>query len=238
MSSVTIPTELLPILWDAGADKYAGRFRDANGIPLTGFAVRDTKKTRKVSLVSNGNYLRHYRFPAHLKAPQHPMVRWFNVPMCGMPMMGTDGHWISNDVAIAAAVFDGKKPVGDVLFLNEHSDKRVELVTKAQAAGFEVIEYTRPHNATKLSFVMIGVNQPLGELFDLAELSRFYHEGTQWEERLFSEFLTERANLTPARALQQYDWVSPSDAMELILTGLCLGYAFESTLAIILEHFE
>lgn len=102
--------------------------------------------------------------------------------------------------------------------------------------GFEVIECIRPHNADELSFVMFGVKKPLGELFDLKAIAEFYADAGDMSRSYFVDWLTRFVEMTPVSALQTYDWASPADIDELILTGLCLGYAFESTLAIILEH--
>jgi hypothetical protein len=213
-----------------------GRVRDNAGRALNGFFVRDYKKSRKVSVVYNGYYSRHYRFPHEPAAPRHPMVRWENVPMCGMPVIDPDGHSLSDDRAIERAVFSGKKPVGDVMFYHKDVDEKIALISKANAQGFEVIEYTRPHNADQLSFVMFGANRPLGELFNLKEIAAFYADGAGMSRSSLAAWLNQFSKLTPASALQTYDWASPEYIDQLILTGLCLGYAFESTLAIILEH--
>jgi hypothetical protein len=234
--------ESRPNLWalnEAVRDPWmgrGGRVRDEAGRALNGFFVRDYKKSRKVSVVYNGYYSRHYRFPHEPVAPQHPMVRWENVPMCGMPVVDQEGQSLSNDTAIESAVFAGRKPVGDVMFFRKDVASKVALVSKANAQGFEVIEYTRPHNADELSFVMFGVKKPLGELFDLKAIAEFYADAGEMSRSYFVAWLTRFAEMTPVSALQTYDWASPADIDELILTGLCLGYAFESTLAIILEH--
>ena len=147
------------------------------------------------------------------------------------------GNSLADGEAIAAAVLEGKKPVGNISFKRTDGTRKATLVSRARAVGLEVLEYTKPQNEDSHCFVMLGVNKSLAGLFDLAMLSCFYQEGTGWTERYFSDYLEKVKHLTPARALQTYDWASPLDAKELMLTGLCLGYAFESTLAIILEHY-
>ena len=234
--------ESRPNLWPLKEDARdswmgrGGRVRDDAGKALNGFSVRDYKKSRKVSVVYNGYYSRHYRFPIGNVAPQHPMVRWEKVPMCGISVVAASLKKNSDDRAIEKAVFAGKKPVGDVLFYHKDVDKKTGFISKANALGFEAIEYTRPHNADQLSFVMFGVNKPLGELFDLKAIAEFYADSAGMSRSSLAAWLANFTKLTPASALQTYDWASPEYIDQLILTGLCLGYAFESTLAIILEH--
>lgn len=230
-------TPEVPNLWTLReVQRYPGRVRNGEGKPLSGFAVKESKKRCTVSILSNGYYTRHYRFPKNVTAPKHPMIRWMNVPMCGgMSLCDAAGNSLSSDDAIANAVFAGKKPVGDLLFKHEEVARKSALVVQAIGASLEVFEYTRPHNAESFSFVMMGVNTPLAELFDLEMVCRFYREGTGEAERYFREYMDRVARLTPVQALQTYDWASPRDAREIMLTGLCLGYAFESTLGIMLE---
>lgn len=214
-----------------------GRVRDEAGNALFGFAVKDTKKTRKVSVIFNGHYRHHYRFPRDPVPPLHAMVRWENVPMCGMPMLDPDRNFMSDDRAIERAVFEGKKPVGDLIYYHEQVDEKAALKAKALKHGLEVLEYRLPHNADQLSFVMIGVDSPIAELFDLDAVISFYCAATAINQPAFRTWLTDFAQLTPARALQSYDWANSCTAYHFILTGMCLGYAFESTLATILKHF-
>lgn len=214
-----------------------GRIRDEAGNALFGFAVKDTKKSRKVSVIFNGHYRHHYKYPIGPVPPLHAMVRWENVPMCGLPMVDPDRNFMSDDRAIEKAVFEGKKPVGDLIFYHEQADEKAALKAKALEHGLEVIEYRLPHNSGQLAFVMIGVDKPIGELFDLNAVARFYCEATALNPPGFRKFLTDFSRLTPARALQSYDWANSCTAYQLIMTGMCLGYAFESTLAIILKNF-
>lgn len=228
----------LPNLWVVKTPKPSpGKIRDSEGKALSGFKVQETKKTRKVSIVNNGHYLRHYRFPKDIEAPKHPMIRWLNTPMSGISLKDEDGKFLTNHEAIIRAVFEGKKPVGDISFFNEKLEDKQALIKKANTAGFETLEYTKEHNKIRLSFVMFGVNKPLKELFELEAIARFYSEGTGWDEFEDSllKYFSKIEHLTPVQTLQSYDCSSPTSAIELILNGLCLGYSLESTLALILE---
>lgn len=214
-----------------------GRVRNADGKPVTGFVTRETKKTRKVSVAFNGNYCRHYSFPVGVIAPKHPMVSWLNVPMCGIPLIDADGKSMVDDAAILGAVMAGRKPVGDIWFYKNDVNKIAEFTAKSKKAGLEVIKYSSD-KVENICWIMVGVNKPISELFDLAEISNFYSKGTGSALHYFADSLENLAELTPARALQSYEWSSPQTPFQLVVTGMCLGYAFESTLAIILEHFR
>lgn len=212
-----------------------GRVRDESGNSLNGFVVRTSKKTRKVSVVDNGYYQRHYRFPLNPVAPSSPFVRWQNVPMCGIPVIGPNGASISNDEAIVDAVFAGHKPVGDIIYVEETLANRESLVKKAQKHGFEVFLRDHEHIKSRVYFAMFGVAKPLGELFNLDAIAQYYSTACKVDQESLASCLHRFSGLTPAATLQTYNWSSPEDFVELILTGLCLGYAFESTLAILLE---
>lgn len=215
-----------------------GRIRDESGNALSGFVVKTTKKTRKVSVVDNGYYQRHYRFPMSPVAPASPFVRWENVPMCGIPVIGPDGASISNKEAIIDAVFAGKKPVGDIMYVEDTLSDRELLVKKAQAQGFEVAMRDHEHINNRVYFVMFGVARTLAELFDLDAIAQYYSTACKVDQESLARCLHRFSGLTPVATLQTYNWSSPEEFVELILTGLCLGYAFESTLAILLESSD
>lgn len=227
----------VPNLWTFDAPQpYAGRIRNEAGQPLCGFRVKDSKTSRTVSILDNGHNRRDYRYPREAVAPRHPMVRWFNVPMCGLTFRGADGTnlGLGGDDAIVQAVLEGRKPAGDFFFRKERSAEKARLVAKARAAGLEVIVYERP-DIQPGTYVMIGASQPLSELFDIDVIGAFYAQWTGIPAECFLNLLDKVADLTPAQALRTYDWSSPVTPAELVLTGLALGYAFESTLALLLE---
>lgn len=222
------------MLWRSAADfSHQGKIKDVSGDPLHGFKVKNYKKTRLVSTVFNGNYTNHYRFPLEPQAPKHRMVSWANLPMCGIPMMDPQGRAFMGTEKILEAVFSGLKPVGDVIFKNENLAECEAAEEQAKALGLEVFRYTKPNFADTHTFLMVGVNKPIVELFDLKAIADYYRKGVGAHDSLYLPVLMGVAHLTPAQALQTYDWASPENTRLLVLTGLCLGYAFESTLAIL-----
>jgi hypothetical protein len=237
----------LPNLWTFKTPKpYPGSLRDEQGNALNGFKVQDTKKTRKVSILCNGRYMRHYKFPKDVVAPKHPMIRWLNTPMCGgYGFYDSDGNCIAFK-GIDKAVLAGEKPVGDIMFWNSEKEKCELFLEQAKKLGLEIVEQKKPFEDTYKS-LLVGVNKPIKELFDLNSIAQFYGEGTrkteyaEYDEEYFmgyfleQEMLGQVQDLTPVQTLLTYVWASPKTLGELMLTGLCLGYSFESTLALMLE---
>jgi len=227
----------LPNLWIYKIPKpYKGPLRDEQGNALNGFKVQDTKKHRKLSILCNGRYMRHYKFPKDLVAPKHPMIRWLNTPMCGISLEDEDGKLMSFHDGIIKAVLAGEKPVGDIMFWKKEKDKCELFLEQARKLGLEIVERKKSFENTYYS-LMVGVNKPLKELFDLGAIAQFYGKGTRWDEfenSLLDDF-SKIEHLTPVQVLLTYNWASPITGRDYILTGLCLGYALESTLALLLE---
>lgn len=223
------------LLWTCEVDWiYPGKVRDESGRPLYGFKVKTHKKTRLVSIVFNGNFEEHYRFPIHPKAVIHPMVKWANLPMCGIPIFDQKGISITTEERILEAVLLGEKPVGDLMYLESDVEAIAQAEYLAKGAGLVVFKYTRSEGDGR-TCLMVGVDQPLEKLFDLKSISDYYAEGVNARQDFFLETLTDVGHLTPAQALRTYNWSTPATCRQLVLTGLCLGYPFESTLAILLD---
>jgi hypothetical protein len=227
--SQSTPEELTT--WRSYETSRAGRVRDESGNPLSGFVVKNFKKTRKVSIVSNGTYLNHYRFPTLAEAPRHPMVSWRNLLMCGGFLVDdAHGNSLSNSQAIVEAVLAGRKPVGEVI-MRKDSPERLPLIEHAKAAGFQLFERYPAEGISDFTTIMIGVNQPIAELFEFESIIEFY-DCAAFIGLLDRYDVDSIKTLTPADCLRSYDWANPVTAWDLIRTGLCLGYAFESTLAL------
>lgn len=223
-------------LWTFKTPKpYKGPLRDEQGNALNGFKVQETKKSRKVSILCNGRYQRHYKFPKGLTVPKHPMNRWLNTPMCGIPLYDEDGNDLSFHYPIMEAVLEGKKPVGHIMFWNSQKEEYHIFLEKAKATGLEIFKYQDELRPNEYASIMVGVNKPLKELFDLDEIAQFYADGTGFTKDYFYKNLSKVKNLTPVKILLTYDWANPASTSDLMLTGLCLGYAFESTLSCMLQ---
>lgn len=223
------------LLWTCEVDwSYPGKVRDESGRPLYGFKVKTHKKTRLVSIVFNGNYQGHYRFPLHPKAVVHPMVKWANLPMCGIPIFDQKGKSLTSEEKILEAVLLAEKPVGDLMYLDSDKEAIAQAESRAKSAGLEVFKYNRSEGDGR-TCLMVGVDQPLEKLFDLKSISDYYAEGVNAPRDFFLETLASVGHLTPSQALRTYNWSTPMTCRQLVLTGLCLGYPFESTLAILLD---
>ncbi|MBB4861722.1 hypothetical protein HNP46_000533 [Pseudomonas nitritireducens] len=231
-----IPTHLeVPYLWALKEPQpRPGTNKDSQGRTLNGFDVRETKHKKIVRVLHNGYAHRRYSFPRDVVAPKHPMIRWLNLPMAGMVMRDEDNRMLNDGPAIIEAVFAGHKPIVDVMFMEPQNDWQ-GLVERVERAGMSYEIHSDPETAATITWVMFGSNKPMGELFDLGAIAGFYGEGTKLGAETFMKRLVKVADLNPVQVVSEYDWKRPESLFELMLTGLCLGYPLESTLAIMLE---
>lgn len=68
--------------WTSIDVKDAGKYRDQNGLGLSGFFYRDFKATRHTIPIGNGIPLSRYRYPKTEIPFKSPMHRWDNLFFC------------------------------------------------------------------------------------------------------------------------------------------------------------
>ena len=206
---------------------YAGYdYIGEDGRPLTGYVERETRFFKIRTICSKGRHIRSYKYPKYPAAPEHAMVSWDNLLLCG-------GYCIKKheDRIIIDNALHGRKPVGDI-FLNTVDSRRDAIIDSCQRAGLTYIQYTVPHSASSGGFITFGSSTPIKDLFNLKSIVDYYREVTSSGDEIASR-LQDMSELSPVDALQQYGWASPESDSDLVMTGLCLGYALESTVALI-----
>lgn len=219
--------------WIEECDYPAGKaYLDEQGRPLTGFVMRETKNTQTMTLCGRGYYRMAYTIDKAIEPPIHTMIRWMNLTMCGgFFMKDEDGKPIDAD-AIATAVRNGLKPAGDLFYWQQ--DHARNIAATARELGFEVLEYQRDFPVNPVAYrVMIGDSRRIDEIFDLEKIANYYEAAVPYTVSALRCRYSEVAELTPIGALMQYDWVNPGSPSELIMTGMLLGYPFESTASLL-----
>ena len=152
--------------------------------------------------------------------------------MCGgYCLIDENGECTNRIEDIAEAVFKGTKPVGDLTYFDEADAQAMTLM--ASNAGFEVINYQWGSKTSTTYKMLIGVDQPIGELFDLDAIAAYYAAMVPWSSNSIRKKLDQIRLTTPAKALREYDFFNPSSVAEYVTTGMLLGYPFESTVHMI-----
>lgn len=215
--------------WIASSTFRPGKsYLDENARPLTGIVARETKLTVKMTICHHGHHCNTYRFGKYPFAPKHPMVNWKNLTMCGgYCLIGENGQRTDRSEDIAEAVFKGTKPVGDLYYAKEAEAQAMTLM--ASEAGLEVCNYQRVSETYTAYKMLIGVHQPIGELFDLDAIAAYYKAMVPWSFDSIRKQFHKIRLITPVKALREYDFFNPSSVAESVTTGMLLGYPFEST---------
>lgn len=224
--------------WIGKTDHPAGKaYMNEQGHPLTGFVMRETKNTKTITICGNGHYQMAYTIDKKLEIPPHQLIRWMNITMCGgFLLFDEQGKRLGDNDAIADAVFDGLKPVGDLFYLSEEEAKRV--ADSGRSLGFEVLEYQREFPTNPVAYrVMIGVNRPIREIFDLEAIARYYEKAVPYMTPNLRNRFRKIGSQTPIDTLGQFDWANPTTECHLITTGLLLGYPLESTVSLLKRNW-
>jgi len=219
--------------WSCVDKLYKGKFRDENDNGLCGFFKKDNKETSTMYVLNNGNAMVRYKYPRKEVPFCSPMVRWFNLIYCGgYSMCDEDGKCISGYDNLFQAVLNGLKPIGFSLIKTEEVDRYVK---KAQDRNI-IVNATKKHDWIEDRYWVGTANQgTIKDNFDLDALVSSYkimgieygiEELFEYGERELSSFLID------------FDYAHPSGMVEYALNGLILGYAFESTVALLMGEIK
>ena len=235
------PLTPIEVLLPSDFRLYPGKWRDDSNSPLNGIFRKSYKNGKdEVIFILNGHANLRYKFPHLEKLPfQSSLHRWHNLLMCG----GIGCGKLSGDDAILDAVVQKQKPLGDILAA-ETAKTKIEKI--ADQTGLEIWTKARTdqyykHNTNGEQNYDVLLAQPgtLGELFDLeavissydALLSRDTSTITIKDQclKLFRSRLNYDSGKTLIKIFGNYEWASPEDPDDLMMTGLVLGYPIEST---------
>ena len=177
----------------------------------------DYKNRTKVSVLGfDGSPIRTYRFN-NVPEYKHPYLSWENLDHCG--------GWASDDSYLLSAVQDGKKPAAQYAVINEpvpnvKSDKDTE--TYYMSEPF--------YNEGTRNQVYIARTCSLKDLFDVDSVIDAYEK---------QDVIISKEKLMPYMERPIMDlmkegfFIYTDSAIEIIITGLMLGYPIESTASIL-----
>lgn len=215
--------------WFDPAIHYVGSaYLSDSGRPLSGYVERRYRHSVVRTLCSTGRHVRSYKYPRLPEAPEHRMVNFTNLLLCG----GYSSSKYPNP-CIADFVFAGTKPVGDMYFTEGSEDLRI-LLSRCDELGLQTIQQDTRYGPSTNKNVMFGVTADCGALFDLDNVIDYYQNATsRYSSGQIPTRLRGISGMSPVDALQAFDWSSPESDADLAVTGLCLGYALQSTVALI-----
>ena len=180
--------------------------------------VREDYKTRcKVSVIGfDGTAIRTYRFN-NVPEYKHPYLSWENLDHCG--------GWASDDSYLLSAVQDGKKPAAQYAVINEpvpnvKPDKDTE--TYYMSEPF--------YNEGTRNQVYITRTCSLKDLFDVDSVIDAYEKQ---DVIIGKEKLMPYMERPIMDLMKEGFFIYTDSAIEIIITGLMLGYPIESTASIL-----
>lgn len=173
-------------------------------------------------------------------------MNWYNLTFTANPR---GSAFYGN---VAARVVEGKKPAGDMTL---KSEKEVEslLAELKVSEDFEVFYSPIEHNTTIWN-LGISVKGTFGDHYDMDAIARFYtdlfnqyveiedlglggvdYEGEPLEDwrSLYQMIPDELRDQSLSHILKYEDFAQPVTDLDLIRTGLLLGYPIESTFSLL-----
>ena len=192
-------------------------FRNPLGITIE---RTDYKRRSAVKVHNNGYNLRTYRFN-NVAEFESPYISWANLDQCG--------GWATSDAYLNTAVQRSHKLFAQIV----HFDHR-EFETSD-----EVVITTGENHLTGRGYLThISRKGSLADYYDLAAVREHYSRlGVVLTDNEWIDILVHCCvELTEFGTVDApFDYVNASTAVELIVTGLLLGYPLESTASIIEE---
>lgn len=218
--------------WKCPKEVYGKpKYKDENGNYLNGIYSQEFKKTIHVKFISSGYPCREYLFlkkDAEKITFRSKMVNFENLNLCGGWGMNDGKKSLSDEhVAGLNRVITGKKPVVQIIADEEDMPKLKE---KAKKHGLGIkIKFAFIDQDGNNYRVYIYRQGKFGDLFDMDAWGRTWSE-VYWFGDEFEKFVDKLKNTEMGDVVSD-NLVKPETDLEFILTGLCFGYAIESTLS-------
>lgn len=230
--------------WFSPMASNIGRYKNEDGQPLSGFYRIDHRKTSDMLVLEDGHCRGTYTYPRVEIPFRHPMVSWLNLAFCGGYSIPKPDGTKLGDEDIINAVIAGTKPIGFVVGSKSKIEEYAKLVEKTGLPY--CINDTHRTNFFGQKYYELGIanNGTLGDDFDLEALIQSYRVlseayGTKYTALSENDEIALRrlSNKKLESFLKGYDYAKISQSnSELVITGLILGYAVESTFACITER--
>lgn len=231
--------------WVSPRNNDTGKYVDDDGNGLCGFYRRDKKSSgeSEMLVLNNGKIARKYIYPKMDIPFSHPAINWRNLVFCGGYNVINEQSQAFDKDDLFNAVLTGKKPIGFIVDTKE----KVELYAKM--ADEKGLKYRIKPNATKDYFqneydeVGIANQGTLAENFDIEALiisyrvmSEKFSSGFKLLDEDDENKLRVLAKKSLSDFLSDYDYANPKSNLDVVVTGLILGFAIESTFSFTLGN--
>ncbi len=203
-----------------------------NNIPLHGVYIQKVGNLQEKLFINKGYLMRCYKYPLIERLFKSKLINDYNLHFCG--------GWFWHNVNIMDGVFrvmNCVKPIGFFhcknkeayeMFIYMLSDKDREKLNSV----------THFYNSEKKE-IAISVNGTLADNFNLDALIKDYYSYAKYlnidieEVNEIKEVIYHLRDLELSEFLYKYDYVNPATDIDLVITGLILGYPIETTVSII-----
>lgn len=225
--------------WTMENCEQIGKYRDENGLGLSGFYRREYKKNYEMVVLNNGYSLCRYKYPKLTNLPHTShMLSWSNLLFCGgYKIRLANGEYAGSNERLFEAVSKGNKPMGFMVFRS--TEELNKMTHQIEESNLQHSISERNHSAYPYE-IGLANNGTFGEWFDLNSVVEAYRLFSKelgfnvlsHEDELSILNLKERKLSTP---LNGFDYSSPfKNNFNHVLTGLILGYPIESTIAFLI----
>lgn len=221
-----------------------GKYKDENGYALHGVYIRETKNCREKLYIDCGHLRGIYTYPKINSKFSSPYVNDHNLHLCGA--------WSFTGVQQSECltrVVEGKKLMGAYIIQEKKEEYHQwrEYCVNSGLPFKDILPEPGNHNFYE---IIIARPEPLTELVDLDALQhdyRAYAEGCKRREtralikqidKELLKILTTLDEMKTKRAADylQMDYANPKTAVQLMRTGLLLGFPIESTVSVLQDE--
>lgn len=229
--------DLVPVSghsWVSDVTTYIGRYRNHDGLGLSGFYYKDFKKMRHAISLHNGHFQTRYRFPIVDIPFSSPMHRWDNLYFCGgYDATLPDGQQFDTNERLIKYVLNGKKPMGFILIEESEIDKFIQMV-EGKLEYKIVPHFWEGH--VEMGVANIG---KITDFFDIELLIQSYQIlSEKMGEDPFELYAYELRDIASCELKDffDYDYANPIYPIDCMIVGLILGFPVESTFAFLNKY--
>ncbi|MBT2292685.1 hypothetical protein J7E73_26855 [Paenibacillus albidus] len=223
--------------WVSNSSENQGKYRNEQGIGLSGFYRRDYKETSDMVVMGNGHSMLRYKYPKVSNIPFYsPMVRWHNLFFCGgYSIRFPNGERTDTYDRLFDAIRTGLKPTGFWPLASQELKETLHKVNQTDLV-WKVSDNSHPNFQYE-----IGVANK-GKMKDHFNLNKVIESYQLFSKKLGYDLLSKKdediilcyEDVDLAWFLEGFDYGDPEKKNhDHVLTGLILGYPVESTVALL-----
>ncbi|MCG7380050.1 hypothetical protein MH215_23940 [Paenibacillus sp. ACRSA] len=223
--------------WVSNSSEIQGKYRNEQGIGLSGFYRRDYNDTSDMVVMGNDHSMLRYKYPKASNIPFHSsLVRWHNLFFCGgYSIRFSNGEQTDTYDRLFDAVRTGLKPTGFWPLTSEELEatlqklKQTDLIWKVTINDHPYFQYE----------IGVAIKGKMKDHFDMNKLTASYQ---LFSKKLGYDLLSKKdediilsyEDVDLAWLLEGFDYGDPGKKNHArVLTGLILGYPIESTVALL-----